>query len=96
MIDDKKLREQFKKKNYIYCINTLRSEIKQKLISRLNIIRPGYKYKNLNELKTNCYKYLNDEEKMYISTLCRYAEKEYPITQELDSLLDIYSSYCKK
>ena len=45
MIDDKKLREQFKNKNYVYCINALRKEIKQKLISRLNIIRPGYKYK---------------------------------------------------
>ena len=96
MIDDKKLREQFKNKNYVYCINVLRKEIKQKLISRLNIIRPGYKYKNLKELKTNCYKYLNDDEKKYISMLCRYAEKEYPEKQELASLLDIYSKYCKK
>ena len=96
MIDDKKLREQFKNKNYVYCINALRREIKEKLISRLNIIRPGYKYKNLKELKTSVYKYLNDVEKNYISILCRYAEKEYPEKEELASLLDIYSNYCKK
>lgn len=96
MIDNKKLREQFKNKNYIYCVNTLRREIKQNLISRLNIIRPGYKYKNLNELKINCFKYLNDDEKKYITILCKYTEKEYPINQELNELLDIYSKYCKK
>lgn len=96
VIDDKKLREQFKKKNYTYCVNELRREIKEKLISRLNIIRPGYKYKNIHELKINCFKYLNDDEKRYITILCEYTEKEYPITQELDELLDIYSKYCKK
>lgn len=93
MLDSTDLNINFKKKNYAYCANILREDIKQKLTSRVKIFKPEYKYTNLFDLKTNCYKYLNDKEKIYISILCRYAEEEYPITSELSSYLDIYKSY---
>lgn len=93
LIDNKLLKENFKNKNYIYCINTLQNEIKQKLVARVKIFKPEYKYCSLLDLKTNCYKYLNDKEKLYITLLCRYSEEEYPPTLELNTLLDIYSSY---
>ena len=76
LIDNKLLKENFRNKNYIYCINTLQNEIKQKLIAR--IFKPEYKYCNLADLKTNCYRYLNDKEKLYVTLLCRYSEEEYP------------------
>ena len=59
LIDNKLLKENFRNKNYIYCINTLQNEIKQKLIARVRIFKPEYKYCNLADLKTNCYRYLN-------------------------------------
>lgn len=93
LIDNKKLQENFKNKNYVYCINSLQDEIKQKLIARVKMFKPDYKYCNLDDLKTNCYKYLDDKEKFYITLLCRYSEEEYSHSRELDSLLDIYSSY---
>ena len=93
LIDNKLLKENFKNKNYIYCINTLQNEIKQKLVARVKIFKPEYKYSNLSDLKTNCYRYLNDKEKLYVTLLCRYSEEEYPPTRELNTLLDIYSSY---
>ena len=34
-----------------------------------------------------------DKEKLYVTLLCRYSEEEYPPTRELNTLLDIYSSY---
>lgn len=68
LIDNKLLKENFKNKNYIYCINTLQNEIKQKLVARVKIFKPEYKYCNLLDLKTNCYKYLMIK-KSYIS-LC--------------------------
>lgn len=58
LIDNKLLKENFRNKNYIYCINTLQNEIKQKLIARVRIFKPEYKYCNLADLKTNCYRYL--------------------------------------
>ena len=64
LIDNKLLKENFRNKNYIYCINTLQNEIKQKLIARVRIFKPEYKYCNLADLKTNCYRYLNDKEKL--------------------------------
>lgn len=93
LIDNKKLKENFKKKNYVYCINTLQDEIKQKLVARVKIFNPEYKYCNLTDLKTNCYKFLNDKEKLYVTLLCRYSEEEYSSTRELNTLLDIYSLY---
>ena len=93
LIDNKLLKENFRNKNYIYCINTLQNEIKQKLIARVRIFKQEYKYCNLADLKTNCYRYLNDKEKLYVTLLCRYTEEEYPSTRELNTLLDIYSSY---
>ena len=57
LIDNKLLKENFRNKNYIYCINTLQNEIKQKLIARVRIFKPEYKYCNLADLKTNCYRY---------------------------------------
>ena len=93
LIDNKLLKENFRNKNYIYCINTLQDEIKQKLIARVRIFKTEYKYCNLADLKTNCYRYLNDKEKLYVTLLCRYSEEEYPPTRELNTLLDIYSSY---
>ena len=44
LIDNKLLKENFENKNYIYCINTLQNEIKQKLIARVRIFKPEYKY----------------------------------------------------
>ena len=40
LIDNKLLKENFKNKNYIYCINTLQNEIKQKLVARVKIFKP--------------------------------------------------------
>ena len=93
MIDNKKLIENFKSKNYTYCIDILQQEIKQKLVERVKLFKPDYKYTNLSDLKLNCYKYLNDKEKLYITFLCKYSEEEYPVVHELNTLLDIYSSY---
>ena len=38
LIDNKLLKENFKNKNYIYCINTLQNEIKQKLVARVKYL----------------------------------------------------------
>ena len=93
MIDNKKLQNNFKSGNYLYCVNILRKEIIQKLINNITKFKPEYKYTNLIDLKMNCYKYLNDKEKNYITSICRYAEEEYPIITELNDLLNIYSTY---
>lgn len=93
MVDKEKLTEHFKNKDYIYCINTLQKDIKDKLVHKVKIFKPDYTYTNLFNLKENCYKFLSDKEKLYVTILCRYSEEEYPSICELNSLLDIYSSY---
>ncbi|MFR8145288.1 MAG: hypothetical protein ACLU8Y_00315 [Clostridia bacterium] len=93
MVDKEKLNEHFKNKDYIYCINTLQKDIKDKLVQKVKIFKPDYKYTNLFNLKENCYKFLSDKEKLYVTILCRYSEEEYSSICELNSLLDIYSSY---
>jgi hypothetical protein len=93
MVDKEKLNEHFKNKDYIYCINTLQKDIKDKLVQKLKMFKPDYKYTNLFNLKENCYKLLSDKEKLYVTILCRYSEEEYSSICELNSLLDIYSSY---
>lgn len=93
MVDKEKLNEHFKNKDYIYCINTLQKDIKDKLVQKLKMFKPDYKYTNLFNLKENCYKLLSDKEKLYATILCRYSEEEYSSICELNSLLDIYSSY---
>ncbi len=91
MVDKEKLTEHFKNKDYIYCINVLRNDIKEMLVTRIKTFKPDYTYTNLFNLKENCYTFLNDKEKLYVTILCRYSEKEYPSICELNSLLDIYN-----
>lgn len=93
MIDKVELIAHFKNKDYIYCINILQKDIKEKLVNRVKLFKPDYKYTNLFDLKENCYKFLSDKEKLYITILSRYYEEEHPSICELNSLLDIYSSY---
>ena len=47
MVDKEKLNEHFKNKDYIYCINTLQKDIKDKLVQKLKMFKPDYKYTNL-------------------------------------------------
>ena len=89
MVDKEKLNEHFKNKDYTYCINTLQKDIKDKLVQKLKMFKPDYKYTNLFNLKENCYKLLSDKEKLYVTILCRYSEEEYSSICELNSLLDI-------
>ena len=43
MVDKEKLNEHFKNKDYIYCINTLQKDIKDKLVQKVKMFKPDYK-----------------------------------------------------
>ena len=38
MVDKEKLNEHFKNKDYIYCINTLQKDIKDKLVQKVKTV----------------------------------------------------------
>ena len=44
MVDKEKLNEHFKNKDYIYCINTLQKDIKDKLVQKLKMFKPCLLY----------------------------------------------------
>ena len=77
-------------KNYLFCIDILTKEIKNDLIKKINLRQPHFKYTNMENLKYNCFKFLDDVEKETSQVLYDFSQNEFPNTFELSVLLDIY------
>lgn len=93
MINENDLKKYFKKQDYESCINILTKEIKDNLIKRIQIFYPDYKYKNITDLKNNCFKYLKDLEKIFAVQLYDFSYNEVSNEIELASLLEMYEYY---
>lgn len=89
----KELIENFKNNNYSFCIEMLSSKIIDTLVSEIQKQNPNYKYINISNLKKNCFKYLNDSNKVIALQLYDFMYNEdYSEAFILDNLLSMYET----
>lgn len=90
---NKKLfKENLNCKNYSNCIYMLHEEIKKNLILNIKKFDKNYVYKNLDDLKSNCLKYLNYEQKLSVLEFYDLSFNKVNELDELNRLLKIYNN----
>lgn len=91
-MNKEKLMEAFQAKDYLACISSLREEIKNILVQKLQEQKPDYTYTSIVQLKEYVFRYLDENEKRAILILYRHSYEAMSEEFELDDLLDIYES----
>lgn len=90
---NKKLfKENLNCKNYSNCIYMLHEEIKKILILNIKKFDKNYVYKNLDDLKSKCLKYLNYEQKLSVLEFYDLSFNKVNELDELNRLLKIYNN----
>lgn len=90
---NKKLfKENLNCKNYSNCIYMLHEEIKKNLILNIKKFDKKYVYTNLDDLKSNCLKYLNYEQKLSVLEFYDLSFNKVNELDELNRLLKIYNN----
>ncbi len=84
--------EAFQAKDYLACISSLREEIKNILVQKLQEQKPDYTYTSIVQLKEYVFRYLDENEKRAVLILYRHSYEAMSKEFELDDLLDIYES----
>lgn len=89
----KELIENFKNKNYSFCIEMLSDKIIDNLVSEIKKQNPNFEYVNITNLKNNCLKYLYDSKKIIAIQLYDYMyNDDYSEAFVLDNLLSMYET----
>lgn len=94
-INKKIFKENLNCKNYSNCIYMLDEEIKEMLILLIRGFNKNYVYKNLDDLKNNCLKYLDYDQKLLVLEFYDISMNPVNELQELKQLLKIYDELNK-
>lgn len=94
-INKKVFKENLDCKNYSNCIYMLHEEIKEILVLLIKEFNKDYVYKNLDDLKNNCLKFLDYEQNLLVLEFYDLSFNRVNEITELNRLLKIYNNLKK-